>query len=166
MAAITDAYITADEYRSAKGDSAREGVGDLEDDIAAVCQLIDAITHQAFTKDAAVVNRTWWGDGSARLKVWGQNNCPGIATATGLIVKIDRDNDGSFADETAVASGDYELWPPHAALGREPQPYREIVLHGLGSVTDTYWPKGHRVHTSILSTSVPDSGPLEATCQV
>lgn len=150
MAAITDGYITDDDYRAAKHDSGGRDGPELAADILAVSQIIDNEAGQFFTKDAAVVNRIWVGDGSNRLKVFGPGYCPGIATATGLIVKIDRDGDGSFADEDAVASGDYELRPLDAALGRLARPYTELVLHGLGSVTDYVWPRGLRVQVTAV----------------
>ena len=159
MAAVTDFYFTAQEAKDyiSKTDAADDAK--IKRMAATISRLYEARTHQFFTKDAAVVNRIFWGDGTSCLRVCGQNNVPGIASTSGLVVTIDRDNDGSFADETAVSSSDYELRPLHAALGPQAAPWKEIVLHGLGSPTDTYWPRGYRVQVTAMFgwPAVPDS---------
>jgi len=44
------------------------------------------------------------------------------------VIKFDTDLDGSFADETALTTAQYELWPRNAARGPEPQPWDQLVI--------------------------------------
>lgn len=123
MAAVTDAYATAAEYRAAikKTDSTVDAA--ILVDLKAVSRYIEAQTRRFFTQDAAAVARIYYPrQAGRRLRV------DDIGSVTNLSIKRDTDRDGSYSDETAFASTDYELWPLNADKGPEPQPWDEIVL--------------------------------------
>lgn len=116
-----DAYLGVPEYRARIG---KEDTGAdllIASDLLAISRLVEENLHVYFNRDAAAVARVFVGDGTQCLKLRGQlDNCPGIAAVTDLAVKVDEDNDGSFADESAWASTDYELHPLNWALGERP----------------------------------------------
>lgn len=99
---------------------------------------ITAHCKQFFTKDANVVSRVFYGSNSGRLKVYGGDNCPGIASSVGVIVKLDSNFDGLYA--TTIAGADFELHPLNALLGPEPEPFKEIVLPFWTNATYRYFP--------------------------
>jgi len=82
VAAVTDAYATAEEYRARVSQSDATGDDVLLDQLSAVTQYLKNRLGRFFTRDAAVVVRTLDGNGQRRLYV------PDIATTTGLIVKV------------------------------------------------------------------------------
>lgn len=128
--AVTDAYATAAEYRAGikKTDSSVDTA--ILADLKAMSRVIEtAAGGRFFTKDAAAVamlfDKPWRVDrdtGFYRLRVGD------IAAVTNFEIKVDTDRDGSFADETAWAAGDYELWPLNAALGAEAWPWDTIAI--------------------------------------
>lgn len=71
-----------------------------------------------------------------------------IATEAGLVILIDKDRDGSFADEAALAATDYELLPRNADKGPEPAPWTEIFLTEYGN--EVGWPLGARVEVTAV----------------
>lgn len=124
--AINEAYGTAQGYR------ARVGKSDTGDDLLigrhllTCSRLFDRETGQFFSKDAEPVARIFvpkWGD---VLDLDYEGLCPGIADITDLEIKVDTDGDGSFADETAWAITDYDLYPLNADKGPEPKPWDRI----------------------------------------
>lgn len=66
-----------------------------------------------------------------------------IATATGVVIKIDKARDGSFTAEAALALNDFELLPRNADKGPEPRPFVEVFLTEYGN--EVAWPLGSRV---------------------
>lgn len=146
--AITDAYATVQDYKAVAGkiDSSRDDV--IEEALDAVTQTISAEAHQTFTKDAAAVARVWFGNGSDTLKVYGQNNCPGIADSTGMSVVFDSGYNGTY--QTTFATGTYELHPLSAALGREPGPYKELFLPYWTTGSYRFWLPGYRVKVTAI----------------
>lgn len=155
--AVTDAYAIATQYRNRlkKTDAADDS--DILEDLKAVSRFIDFKCRRYFTKDDAVVARIYYpqgyfgGDpeaenpwlftkGSRELRV------DDIADRTGLVIKIDEDRDGSFADETALATTDYELWPLNADKGPEPKPWKRIALPAWS--TRSGWPNSSPVEVT------------------
>lgn len=121
--AITDSYATFEDFQAVvKG---LDGTKQLtyEEDLRSVSRLIDDETHRFFTRDAAVVTRVYVPRQTSRCMY-----IDDISTQTGFAVKVDTDLDGSFADETAWATTDFELWPLNADKGPEPQPWDELVI--------------------------------------
>jgi len=139
VAAITDAYATAEEYRARVDQSDATGDDILLTQLAAVTQYLKNRLGRFFTRDAAVVVRTFDGNGQRRLYV------PDIATATGLIVKVDLDGDFDFdnPDETLTLGTHFWVGPANADKGPEVWPfeYLEIVPYNarLGA-----WPEQAR----------------------
>ena len=123
--AVTDAYSTAGTYRSAIGKIDTGDDAEILTDLTAISRYLDLRLGRFFTKDAAAVKRYYMGDGQVVLYV---DDLVSVTT-----IKIDTDLDGSFADETALATTDYELLPRNVDVGPEPQPYRSIGLTDYGT---------------------------------
>lgn len=121
--AITDAYATAEDLKTAMG--AKIGAKDdlLEEVLLAVSRYMDRSLHQSFTKEAAAVAMTYIPACTGRSLT-----IANVAELTNFAIKVDEDRDGSFTDETAWNAGDYELRPLNAAIGPEPQPWNEIYV--------------------------------------
>ncbi len=141
VAAVTDAYATAAEYRAAvdKSDNTEDAV--LLSMLGGVSRLIDRqcggpMGPRFFTKDAAVVVRLFDGSGLRRLYV---ND---IATATGLVVKVDLDADYSFtgASETLTVNTHFLLGPRNADKGAEPAPFTRLDIRP-GNAVLSKWPE-------------------------
>lgn len=125
--AVTDSYATAQLYRQYRGQQ-DPGSDDLIDGVlAAVSRYIDRRLGRHFTKDAAAVAREFWPGVNADLDINGALFVDDITTSAGLVVKIDTDRDGSYADETALLATDYQLLPANAPDGPEPAPYTRIA---------------------------------------
>lgn len=133
--AISDAYATAVEYR------ARAGKTDTGDDatilaqLTAVSRYIERELGRFFNQDAAVVTRYYNGNGQQRLYV------DEIATTTGLVVKIDLDEDYVFTGANEILTIVTHFWvgPYNAALGPEARPYTFLeIVPGNGVFSE--WP--------------------------
>lgn len=134
--AVTDAYFTAAEYRSRIGKDDTSDDADILTDGKAICRHIERKTERFFTKDASDATRVY------------DPRMPGRHLYTDDIVSVtsitvDTDSDGSFADETALATTDYELRPLNAADGPEPAPYTQVYIPEWS--TASLWMPGKRV---------------------
>ena len=125
--AIDSAYATAVEYRSVISDTVTTDDVMILRHLTAVSRYLEREAGQFFTKDAAVVARLLRGSGSKCLRL-DQEGAPGIATATGLVIEVDEDNDGVFTDETDLVVADLLLLPLNATKGAEPKPFTEVEL--------------------------------------
>ena len=135
--AITDALATAAEYRTVTGKTDTGSDTQILVDLKAVSRYLEGKLGRFFTKDAADVTRLYIPVlSSSRLRI-------DDLSASPTSITIDEDDDGSFADETALAATDYELHPLNALLGPEVWPYTSIVLTPWG--TKGIWPVGNRV---------------------
>lgn len=120
---ITNGYGTLDALKA----QMRIGVSDYDDDarleasIAAASRQIDAHTGRRFWQDSTVVDRQFYADNSRCCYV------DDISTTTGLIVKVDDDDDGTF-ETTLTVTTNYILRPLNAADMVPVWPYDEIVL--------------------------------------
>jgi len=135
VAAVTDAYATAEEYRARVDQSDATGDDVLLSQLSAVTQYLKNRLGRFFTRDAAVVVRTFDGNGQRRLYV------PDIATATGLIVKVDLDGDFDFdgADETLTIGTHFWVGPANADKGPEVWPFGYLeIIPGNGRLE--VWP--------------------------
>jgi len=135
-AAVTDAYATAEEYRARVDQSDATGDDVLLSQLSAVTQYLKNRLGRFFTRDAAVVVRTFDGNGQRRLYL------PGIATATGLIVKVDLDGDNDFdgADETLTLGTHFWVGPANADKGPEVWPFEYLeIIPGNGRLAA--WPE-------------------------
>ena len=108
----------------------------LELAVNAASRRIDAYCGQRFYQDATVQAREFYPADPVTLDfTYAEPGEPrdGISTATGLIVKIDTDNDGTF--ETTLTSGtDFLLTPRNAATRTPVWPYT-----GLRLITSSLW---------------------------
>lgn len=162
-AAVTDAYASVATFRAVTGSNDRAQEAAIRRELVAAARYLDGKLGRFFTKDAAVVARYYDTPraGLGRFDPDGESPYGGfddpqavlfvddIATATGLIVKIDDDRDGSFADSTALTIGtDFVLTPENAQRGPEPRPYTAIRLTPYGAWGR--WPAGCRVEVTAI----------------
>lgn len=139
-AAITDPAVSVALYKQAIHVSNDDSDETIRRQLDFATEWLWDKCGQFFTKDASAVERIFRAKYSDRLDLDYEGNCPGIATTSGLIIKVDTDNDGSFADETAWASTDYELHPLQADKGPNPEPWNVIKTTPWG--TKTFRPGG------------------------
>jgi hypothetical protein len=156
--AVTDAYAKVPDYRIASGNSDRAVEREIARDLLAVSRYLDGRLGRFFTKDAAVVARTFWtpngrtgGDPDGE-NPWGQNgNAQAILFVDDMavaptVIRLDVDRDGVFTDETNLVAADYRLQPLNAMLGPEPEPYTSIELTPWGAWGS--WPRGCMVEVT------------------
>ena len=166
MAKVTDALATVADYKAITGKSV--GVEDTEigNALLAVSRHIESRLGRFFTVDAADVTRTYivgtqGGEPPGGHQVLEVDDLSADPTS----IKIDKDNDGLFTDETALLSTDYELHPLNAALGPEPRPFESIRLTPWGD--EITWATGLRVEV-IAKWGWPaiPQAIVEATCHL
>jgi hypothetical protein len=122
--AVSDAYATAATYRGliSKSDTGEDA--EILTDLTAVSRYMERRLGRFFTTDAANVERVY--------QTTQYSNQPKSLFIDDLVsvnhIKVDTDDDGSFSDEDAWASTDYELLPRNAADGPEAGPYTEIFI--------------------------------------
>jgi hypothetical protein len=121
--AITNGYATLDQFK----EQMRLKVNDLVEDaraelsIAAASRQIDAHCGRRFWQDATVVDRQFYADNSRICLV------DDISTLTGLVVKVDDDDDGTF-ETTLTITTNYIVRPLNAADMVPVHPFDELVL--------------------------------------
>lgn len=131
---LTHAYCTLGQLKLAAGN-----VSDASDDqlleiaINAASRQIDDYCHRRFWEDGAVTSREFFVTGDGSSLDFGQDDVAGLATATGVVVKIDTAGDGTYAT-TLVQGVDYLLLPVNAEVMVPARPYTSISL-GLSGAT-------------------------------
>lgn len=160
--ALSDAYCSAATYRTIVAKSDTGSDADILTDLKAISRFLDQKLGRFFTKDAAAVDRVYRipQPRSAPPLNWCESENPwrygnvsrllqvdDIADTTGLTIKVDEDRDGSFSDESAWASTDYELLPVNAALEPEPKPYTAISIPEWSS---KYFQAGQRIQVHAI----------------
>lgn len=120
---ITNGYCTLPELKAAIGVSLENERDDTELELAveAASRQIDAHVGRRFWQDAAVVERFYFPTDRRDLSV------DDISTTTGLVVKADTGDDGTYAT-TVTISTDFALHPVNAAAEYPVQPYTKIRL--------------------------------------
>jgi len=164
MAVVTDAYATAEEYRARSTKTTTGDDADIDEQLKAVSRVIDQECRRFFTIDAEAVTRLY--DGNGERVLWLPDD---IATATGLIVKVDLNGDYAFggANETLTIDTHFWLGPQNADKGAEVRPWEFLEVHPSNTVLSA-WPEQRR---SVQVTAkfgwlvVPD-GIREATCAI
>lgn len=134
---LTNCYVTLEDIKTRLGGASIDG-GDsmLEAAITDACRAIDKHCGQFFYDSGAASARTFRPDNAHRLMV------PPFSTTTGLIVKTDTVDDGTYA--TTWASADYEL----DYFGDDStNPYDSIVAVG-SYVFPTYYLRGRTVEVT------------------
>jgi hypothetical protein len=156
--AIGDAYATNEKYKAIIGKSSGDNDTEIDAQLLAVSRMLDndCFGGRYFTKDAAVTIRRY-PPSYTRTR-----NVDDIATAAGLIVKVDDSGSGT-ATTTLTITTDFELYPYNALTGPEPRAYTQLYLpdrasrnswDGLVEVTAIHgWP------------AVPEAI-AQATCQL
>jgi len=155
--AVTDAYATAATYRGliSKSDDGEDA--EVLTDLTAISRYMERRLGRFFTTDASAVARIY--------RATDLSNQPKALYIDDLVtltsIKVDTDDDGSFSDESAWASTDYELRPLNAADGPEPGPYTEIFIPSWSS--KNLWGQ-HRVEVTATFgwPSVPSA--IEQAC--
>lgn len=118
---ITNGYATLAQLKAELAISVSDTTTDtkLETAIAAASRQIDGFCARRFWQDGTVQVRTYYaGDED---ECWTDD----ISTTTGLIVKVDYGNDGSFST-TLTVSTDYLLHPLNALSNTPARPYECI----------------------------------------
>ena len=156
--AVTDAYASAAQYRDLVGKTDADDDTTVALDLKAVSRFIERRLGRHFTVDAGDVTRIYVVGSRGGEPSRGHNSLwIDDLSAAPTSIKIDTDNDGSYADETALAATDYEMWPLNAPVGPEPRPYERIDLTAWGD--QVTWP--HGLHVEVIGKwgwpAIPDS---------
>lgn len=111
--AITNGYCTLSEVKAALRitDSLDDAL--LENSVEAASRRIDGECSRRFYLDGSATARTYAANRTTMLIV------DDIGTATGLVVKVDDDADGTF-ETTLTAGVDYQTEPANAIVQGEP----------------------------------------------
>lgn len=97
-------YVDKTEVKAYLGLSGTSQDDNIDRSIDGASRLIDMFCNRRFWQDSAVTTKTFTPKSTVYIDV------PDISTATGLIVKLDTTDDGSF-DTTLVKDTDYYLLP-------------------------------------------------------
>jgi hypothetical protein len=138
--ALSDPYATAAEYRAVVNRSDVSADAQILTDLTAVSRYLEKKLGRFFNKDTGDVTRTYLIP-AASDRLWIDD-----LSAAPTSITIDLNGNGSFADETALISTDYELYPYNAALEPEPEPYTAIRLTQWGRIG--VWPALQRVRVT------------------
>jgi hypothetical protein len=148
--------------------AAQLGISDTDDDllidgaISAASRQIDAFCGRRFYQDSAVATREFYAASNMCLDLLdqpGESPATEISTTTGLIVKTDTGDDGTFAT-TLTINTDFILLPRNA--DDDSRPWNEIHL------LTTYFPSTSygRAHCQITAkfgwATIPDE--VEKAC--
>ncbi len=142
--AIGDQYATAQEYRVYNNIKNEEIDPVLDGDLLAVSRWLERTLGRFFNQSVSQGRQYVIGDNggkpylnSGRTRLF-THDIVSVST-----IKIDKNDDGNYADEDALASTDFELWPLNAALEPEAHPYLAIDLRAGGN--EGTWPEGAHV---------------------
>lgn len=121
--AITNGYATLDTLKKVLGINASNTANDpqLETSVEAASRQIDAHCRRRFWQDTSTVARTYYP--SEKAVLWTDD----ISTTTGLTVKVDTSDDGTF-DTTLTINTDFQVEPVNAAKEYPVQPWTRIRL--------------------------------------
>lgn len=124
--AITNGYATLPEARTVLGITDIADTTDdleIEDCVETASRDIDAYCGKGrkFWQDGTAVNRVYFPANSHCLYV------DDISTTTGLVVKVDEDDDGTF-ETTLSINTDFAVHPVNAAAEYPVRPWTRIVL--------------------------------------
>jgi hypothetical protein len=119
--ALTNCYATLDDLRQELAINVTTQDPKLEAAINAASRMIDGYTGRFFYQDAALSDRTYHPEDYLSLEV------DDISTTTGLVVKLDDDDDGTFETTLAITTN-FILTPTNAAVQWPVQPYTGIRI--------------------------------------
>jgi len=129
---VVNGYLSRNSLKAFIGIPDSDSVDDslLDNSINAACRQIDAFCGRKFYADTNATARKYFTNHPYRLFV------DDISTTTGLVVKYDDNDDGTF--ETTVPSASYNLLPLNGVVGGiEISPFYVIELISDG---DYEWP--------------------------
>lgn len=150
--ALSDPYVTAEEYKAAKGKVAAGQDLAITMQLTGVARYIDAKLNKpyGFGKDSVATPRILTPvdddrsllDGRGRIGGYGSLDHRSlfdgrnlfadeeyeIASAVGLEIRVDLNRVGNFVGLTPFSATDYQLKPLNAALRPEPRPYTNIYI--------------------------------------
>lgn len=122
--AISNGYLTLAEFKAAIGGvSGSDKDADIERAIEGASRSIDQYTRRRFWQDPTAVTRYYTAT-DASLVVTDD-----ISTTTGLVVKTDPGDDGTF-EVTWTVDADFRLTPVNAAADSEPWTAIERIRTG------------------------------------
>lgn len=102
--------------------------------IMAASRMIDGYTGQRFWQDAGLIDRQYYPDSPTCVFL-----DDGISTTSGLVVKLDLNDDGTFST-TLTLNTDFIVAPINAADGYPIRPYTELrILSTGGQVFQRSW---------------------------
>ena len=109
--AITNGYCTQNQLKAFVGIPSSDSQDNdlLDDAVNAASRQIDAFCGRQFFQDDVASARKFFTNDLYRLRV------DDISTETGLIVKYDDDDDGTY--EVTVSSSDYQVLPINGVVG-------------------------------------------------
>ena len=109
--AITNGYCTQNELKTFVGIPTTDTADDslIDDAVNAASRQIDAFCGRYFYQDTSASARKFFTNDLYRLRV------DDISTTTGLVVKYDDDDDGTY--EETVSSSDYQVLPINGIVG-------------------------------------------------
>lgn len=121
--AITNGYATLPDIKNVLGIHDDDADDELEDCVETASRDVDAYCGKGrkFWQDTTVVERSYFPRNSHVLFV------DDISTTTGLIVKVDQDDDGTF-ETTLTINQDYIVQPVNAAAEFPVRPWTRIML--------------------------------------
>lgn len=158
--AVTDAYATVEEYRSRTDSNSDSDDAEITVQLVAASRLIDNACNTFFTKDVSPVERILSGPVGVpfRLSQRDISYVPefivgasrlylpvGIASTTGLVVKVDTSGAPSATPTWQTLTKDTHFWlcPENAGYGPEPEPYTYLDVIPDNGVFDV-WPSQRR----------------------
>lgn len=121
--AIVNGYATLDQLKAQMRITVSDYLDDdrMELSIAAASRQIDAHCGRRFWQDSTVVDRQFYADNSRICMI------DDVSTLTGLVVKVDDDDDGTF-ETTLTITTNFILRPLNAADMVPVHPWDELVL--------------------------------------
>jgi len=124
---VTNGYCTRGEVELELGFQVNDALAAAKIDtaIAAASRQIDGYTGRRFWQDATVQTRQYFADNVIECRT------DDISTTTGLVVKVDSNDDGGFA-ETLTISTNFLLLPLNAEDETPARPYHDIRIVDSG----------------------------------
>jgi hypothetical protein len=140
---LTNAYAALDDLYAELNITSAQYDTKLEAALNAASRQIDGYTGRFFYQDSAVTVSTYYSDDYLECST------DDISTTTGLIVKIDNDDDGTF-ETTLTLNTNYILLPTNAANSWPAMPYTTIRLVDYGQTVFPQWSSG-RPNTQVTA---------------
>lgn len=120
--AITNGYVALSEFKTYIGITGSGQDTNIENAIEGASRQIDSITGRRFYQDGSATARKFTPESRIELFV------PDISTTTGLIVKLDDNDDGTY-ETTLTLNTDYIVLPSDAGENEiQYQPFTKLKI--------------------------------------